>query len=140
MEHGCEHLEGSPIGKCSICERTVCGDCYRDLFSAMICDLHESLEDESAWALVGFYTEQAALAERRFVLEDQQIASLVVEVDEDSIELYVPVEEKDDAYAALSGATVAAVFCFDCKIQFAASLGTCPICGVKAADEPEEIE
>ena len=55
MEEVCEHLESSPIGHCSICGRTVCTDCYREIFNAMICDQHEKLEDEGEWELVGYY-------------------------------------------------------------------------------------
>ena len=62
---GCEHTEASPIGKCAICDRTVCSDCYRSIFNGMICDLHQALEDESDWALVGLYTSENALDERR---------------------------------------------------------------------------
>jgi hypothetical protein len=90
MEHGCEHEESSPIGKCAICGRTVCSECYREVFSAMICDLHQNLEDEAEWELVGYYADPSLLAERRYTLEDNGITSLVVETDDETIELYVP--------------------------------------------------
>lgn len=131
MEHGCEHTEGSPIGKCAICERTVCSECYRDVFNSMICDLHQDLEDEAEWALIGFYSETSALVRRRYVLEEAGIISLVAEPDEDAVELYVPTDEKNDALEALSGTADDTFVCSDCCIQYSAGLDACPICGVK---------
>ena len=132
MELGCEHTEGSPIGKCAICDRTVCSDCYRDIFSAMICDMHEELEDEAEWELVGYYSSSAVLDQRRYTLEEHGVTSLVVESEEDSIELYVPIEEKDDAYVALTASAEEENYCEDCRVQYSADMTACPVCGVKA--------
>ncbi|MFQ5511232.1 MAG: hypothetical protein ACE5EO_05230 [Candidatus Krumholzibacteriia bacterium] len=132
MEPGCEHTEGSPIGKCAICDRTVCSDCYRDVFNSMICDLHQELEDEAEWELVGFYSETSMLVQRRYALEENGITSLVTEPDEESIELYVPGDERDDAFEALKGLGEETVECSDCQIQFSLGLGACPVCGVKS--------
>lgn len=133
MEHGCEHTEGSPIGKCGICDRTVCTDCYRDVFGAMICDLHEELEDDSEWELVGFYSDDSTLAQKRYLLEENSITSLAVESDEDAVELYVPNDEKDDAFASLSAAADGEQSCAECEIQFSGDMDVCPVCGVKPA-------
>lgn len=132
MEVGCEHTEGSPIGKCAICDRTVCSECYRDLFAAMICDLHEELEDESDWVLVGFYGDAVLLADRRYMLAESGVSSLQAEGDEDIIELYVPTDDKDDAFASLSLATEDSLVCTECKIQYTTDLEACPICGVRS--------
>jgi hypothetical protein len=134
MEHGCEHTEGSPIGKCAICEKTVCSECYREVFNAMICDLHQELEDESNWALVGFYNDSDALAERRYILEDSGITSLFVEVDDEAIELYVPSEEKEDAFSSLEGSGVDIFGCRECQIQYTKELSACPLCGTAPAE------
>ncbi len=133
MESGCEHVEGSPIGKCTICSRTVCSECYRDVFNSMICDLHAELEDEAEWELVGFYSETSAMAPRRYELEEHGITSLVAEPDEESIELYVPSVEKNDAFAALTAAADdTSVVCTECRIHYSSGLDACPICGGKS--------
>ena len=137
MEDGCEHPEGSPIGKCAICDRTVCTECYHDVFGAMICDLHRGLEDESDWELVGFYDDAASLSERRYVLEENGVTSLVVEGDEDAVELYVPNIEKDDAFASLEASADNEYSCPECKIQFSGNMEACLVCGVKPSDEDE---
>lgn len=138
MEHGCEHAEASPIGKCAICGRMVCSDCYHEVFSTMICDLHTDLEDESSWELVGFYSDAASLAERRFVMEESGLISLAVEVDEESVELYVPQEEKDHAYAALMSTAEDTYLCRDCHVQYSQELGVCPVCGVRTVEHGDE--
>ena len=131
----CEHLESAPIGKCSICDATVCSDCYREVFSAMICDQHEALEDEGEWQLVGFYSVDTSLEERRYVMEEQGITSLVVDGDGEAVELYVPNDEKADAYAALSSlAGKESHLCEGCSIEFSADIEECPLCGTPAAD------
>jgi len=130
LEEVCEHLESSPIGNCSICGRTVCTDCYREIFNAMICDQHENLEDEGEWELVGYYAVGTDLEERRYILEDHAITSLVVEGDQDGVELYVTTEDKDDAYASLSAAAGAgSQLCGACKIEVSADIEECPLCG-----------
>jgi hypothetical protein len=134
MENECDHVDGSLVGKCAICGRTVCSECYREVFSEMICEVHEDLEDESAWELVGFYADSATLAQRRFLLEEQGISSIVVEADGDTIELYVAMEEKEDAFASLSASTEDAMICADCRIQYSAEMVACPLCGVKPVE------
>jgi RNA polymerase subunit RPABC4/transcription elongation factor Spt4 len=140
MEEGCEHLEGSPIGKCAICTKTVCSECYRTVFSEVICDEHESLEEESAWELVGLYADSGTLDEKRFELEEHGIVSIVVEDDEDAVELYVPAEEKEDGYAALKMSGDDAPVCAECMIQYSPDTEVCPICGKKTADAGEETD
>ena len=130
MEEACEHLESSPIGACAICARTVCTDCYRDIFNAMICDQHEDLEDEGQWELVGYYSPGTDLEERRYTLEEQAIVSLVVEGDQDGVELYVTTDEKDDAFASLAAmAGEESRVCGECKIVVSAEIDECPLCG-----------
>lgn len=138
MEHGCEHAEASPIGKCAICDRTVCSECYREVFHTMICDLHESLEDESEWAVAGLYTDDSTLGERRYTLEDSGITSLVVESDGETSELYVPIEEKDDAFSTLSASGDGTNLCEECRIQFPEEEDSCPMCGAPPMDRSNE--
>jgi hypothetical protein len=135
MEERCEHLDGSPIGKCAICGRTVCADCYRTVFNEMICDSHQALEEESAWELVGFYTDAATVADRRFLLEDSGIVTIAVESDEEATELYVPGEDKDDGYAVLQLSSEESRHCGDCRIQYSRDLSSCPLCGVRSPDD-----
>lgn len=130
MEEGCEHTEASPIGTCAICGRTVCTECYNDIFGAMICDLHPGLEDDSEWELVAIFTDEGLVAQRRYDLEESGITVLAVDSEDDNIELYVPNEEKDDAFALLTGAAVENV-CPECQIQFGLDLEICPVCGAK---------
>lgn len=130
----CEHLEGSMMGKCAICGQMVCGDCYRNLFNQLICSAHPHLEDESSWELVGFYTDSVSLSERKFILEENSITSLVVEADADTVELYVPVEEREDAWDALRASSEGALYCVDCKVQYSPDAGVCPVCGVKPVE------
>ena len=134
MEHGCEHAEGSPIGKCAICDRTVCTECYNDVFGTMICDLHKGLEDDSAWELVGLFSDRALVVQRRYALEENGLTSLVVDTDEDTVELYVPSEEKDDAFASLSAAADDEFRCPECKILFTRDMESCPVCGAPPHD------
>lgn len=130
---GCEHTEGSPVGKCAICERMVCSECFRSIFTEMICDMHQGLEDEAEWALVGFCSDHDTLGDSRYRLEDHGITSLAVESDEDNIELYVPVDDKEDAHATLGGGD-GMVFCAECSVHYTTDMGACPLCGA----EPEE--
>ena len=134
MANECEHDEGSPMGTCAICGELVCSECFRTVFNQNICGSHEELEDESAWELVGFYASEASLAERRFYLEEQGITSIVVQADDESIELYVPEDEKEDAYAALVSSGEGTLFCPSCEVQYAAELSVCPLCGVRQQD------
>lgn len=128
---GCEHTESSPIGKCAICDRTVCSECYNEVFGSMICDLHRGLEDEADWELAGHYVTSSVVEERRYVLEESGITSLVVDGDDEAVELYVPANEKEDAYSALTASAGDEVFCGDCMIEHSRELDACPVCGAK---------
>ena len=116
----CEHLEGSPIGKCAICGTVVCDECFRQVHSQIICDAHQSIEDESAWELIGSYAEAGILEERRFLLRDQDIPALEVEPDADTYELYVPTDEKDTAWETLTDDPGGTLHCSECKIEYSA--------------------
>ena len=131
MSTECEHLDGSYMGKCAICGDVVCGECFQTVFNAMICSAHEELEDEGTWELIGFYTSTAPVEERRYFLQDKNVTSLVVETEDDTIELYVPAEERDDAFAALAGPSEDQLQCNNCRVFFSPEVGTCPICGVR---------
>ena len=132
MDQECEHLDGDFVGKCAICGDMVCGECFQTLFNTVICAAHEHLEDESAWELVGFYTDRAAVAQTRFDLEDKEIASIIVEGDEETVELYIPLEEREHADEVLMSSPDDAVFCEDCRIQYSPEMGACPVCGKPA--------
>jgi hypothetical protein len=128
---GCEHAEGSPIGKCAICERTVCSECYNEVFGSMICDQHRRMEDESEWALVGHYTQGEGIDERRYALEESGVTSLVVEGEDEAVELYVPISEKQDGFATLSAIAGDESLCEECEIEYSKDLDACPVCGAK---------
>lgn len=136
MEKGCDHLEGSPMGMCAICGKTVCSECYRTVFNETICDEHLALEEESGWELVGIFADPTVVADRRFRLEENGISSLSVQSDEDVIELYVPAEEKDEGFAVLQGSAEEGGLCHECRIQYPADHEVCPLCGGKHT-EPE---
>ena len=131
MEKGCDHLDGSPMGTCAVCGKTVCSECYRTVFNEMICDEHEALEDESAWELVGIYTGAAVVPEKRFQLEESGVSSIVVTSDEDSVELYVPAGDRDEGFAVLQSSADDTGLCPECRIQYSADIEACPLCGVK---------
>lgn len=131
----CEHLDGDFVGKCAICDNMVCGECMQTIFNTVICSEHEHLEDESSWELLGFYTSPASVEERRYFLQEQGITSIVVEAEDDMTELYVPVEEKEEAYEALRGAAEEILQCDNCMVFYSEEVGTCPICGVRHVEE-----
>ena len=135
MSEECEHLDGDYMGKCAICGDMVCGECYQSIFNTMICSAHEELEDEGEWELLGLYTSQESLDERRYFMQEQGITSIVVESEEDTTELYVPVDVKEDAFVALEGASEEVLQCDGCQVFFSKDAGTCPICGVRYAEE-----
>jgi len=130
----CEHEEGSPMGSCAICGEMICSECFRTVFNQNICGGHEELEEESSWELVGFYTSEASLKERRFYLEEQDLTSISVETDEESIELYVPESQRVEAYEALVSSGEETFFCGSCLVQYASELRVCPMCGVRQQD------
>lgn len=135
MGRECEHLDGDFVGKCAICGDMVCGECMQTIFNTVICSMHEELEDESSWELLGLYASDVDVEERRYYLQDQQITSIIVESEDDTIEMYVPLEEKDDAYEALQGAAEEILQCDNCKVFYSEEVGTCPICGVQQMEE-----
>jgi hypothetical protein len=131
----CEHPDGDFMGKCAICGDMVCGECFQSIFNTLICGAHEQLEDESAWELLGFYASVALVEEPRAYLQDQGVTSIAVESEEDTAELYVPIEEKDDAFEALQGTSEDVLQCDACKVFFSKETETCPICGVRYVGE-----
>ena len=135
MGKECEHADGDFVGKCSICGDMVCGECFQTIFNTVICSMHEELEDESSWELLGFYSSQAALEERRYFLQDKQVTSIVVESEDDIIEMYVPIEEKEDAFETLQGASEDILQCDTCRVFYSEEVGACPICGVRQVEE-----
>jgi len=140
MERGCDHLDGTPMGMCAVCGKTVCSECYRSVFNEMICDEHEAHEEESAWALVGIYTDAAVVTEKRFQLEENGIPSIAVHSEEDAVELYVPTEEKDEGFAVLQSSGEEGGACRECRIQYSADIDACPLCGAKQSGPPEAHE
>jgi RNA polymerase subunit RPABC4/transcription elongation factor Spt4 len=139
-EKGCDHLDGSPMGVCAVCGKTVCSECFRTVFNDMICDEHESLEDESAWELVAIYTDPRVVADRRFHLEENGISSITVQSEEDAVELYVPAEDKDEGFAVLQSSGDDVGICAQCRIQYSAELDSCPLCGGKHTGPEAERE
>ncbi len=131
----CEHPNGDLLGTCAVCGDMVCGECFESVFNVMICGNHENLADEGEWELIGFYLSDASIESRRFFLEQAGVASLVNEGDEDVLELYVPVSERDDAYEALQGAAEDSVECDQCRVFYSPGLKVCPVCGVGSGAE-----
>lgn len=131
----CEHLDGNLMGKCAICGDMVCGECFQSIFNSVICSNHKELEDEGEWELMGFFTDSTAAEERRYFLSEQSLTSIVVEGDDDLIEFYVPVEEKEDAYNALLGPSEDVVNCENCQVLYSAEIEACPICGARNVDQ-----
>lgn len=136
----CEHPQGDIIGTCAICGDLVCGECYTAVFGTMICGNHGTeLVDEGAWEMVGFFSSEAPLDERRFFLNEQGITSLVNEGEDDMYELYVPDSEKEEAWEILRGASENSVECVQCRVFYSPDLETCPMCGLGAeTSEPSE--
>jgi len=131
------------MGMCAICGKTVCSECYRTVFNETICDEHLALEDESGWELVGMFADPAVVVDRRYRLEENGIASLSVQSDEDVIELYVPAEEKVEGFAVLQATAEEGGLCYECRIQYPADHDVCPLCGGKHTEpgiEPEVDE
>ena len=131
MGKKCEHLDGDFVGKCAICDDMVCGECMQTIFNTVICGAHEHLVDEPAWELLGFFTSRTSADEKRYFLQEQVVTSILVETEEDTIELYVPIEEKEEAYQALAGASEDVLHCANCRVFYSEDLETCPICGVR---------
>lgn len=135
MRDQCEHPDGSYMGKCAICDDMVCGECFQTIFNTMICGAHGDLEDEAVWELIGFYTSPGVMDERRYFLQEQSITSIVVETEDDMTEMYVPIEEKEDAFAALAGGSEDVFSCDACRVFYSKEVGACPICGVQQLED-----
>jgi hypothetical protein len=140
MEKGCDHVDGSPMGMCAVCGKTVCSECYRTVFNEMICDEHETLEDESAWELIAVYSDATVVPDRRYQLEENGISSIAVQGDEDAMELYVPAGERDEGFALLQSGTEDAGICLHCRIQYSLDQEACPLCGGARSGSGEESE
>jgi hypothetical protein len=123
------------MGQCAICGDMTCGECFQTIFNTVICGEHEELEDESSWELLGVFEDLSQSEETRSFLQDQGITSIAVESEDDTAELYVPIDEKDDAFEAAQGLSEDALQCDDCKVYFSKETGICPICGVRYAEE-----
>lgn len=117
------------MGKCAICDDMACGECFQTLFDATICGNHEELEDESMWEAIGFFTDTSAAENRRYYLTEQTVVSLVVESEDEMVELYIPSEQKEEAYDALAGDSEDAESCESCHIFYSKEISQCPICG-----------
>ena len=118
-------------GTCAICGDPVCSECFQSLFNTVICANHEAVEDESEWEMVALYATSDGVDGVRFYLDDHAVPSVSVETDEGMVELYVPIEEKDDAWAALDGGEAGddMLRCDECRVYYAPAIGECPICG-----------
>ena len=127
----CDHTDGTHVGTCAVCADPVCSECFSPLFNTVICSNHEGLDDEGEWELVALYASEGPVRSVRFYLDDQGVPSIGVETDEGSFELYVPIAEKDEAWAALDGGEAGddMLTCEECRVYFARSIGECPICG-----------
>ncbi len=128
------------MGMCAICGKSVCSECYRTVFNETICDEHTTLEDESAWELVGMFADPSVVADRRYRLEENGISSLSVQSDEDVIELYVPAEERVEGFAVLQASAEEGGLCYECRIQYPADHDVCPLCGGKHTEPGEQSE
>lgn len=132
----CDHSDGTHVGTCAICGEPVCSECFQNLFNAtvMICANHEGLEDEGEWELLALYAAVEGAEALRFVLDDNGITSVMVENEEGGVEVYVPIEEKDDAWAALDGGEAGddMIRCDEDRLYFSREIGECPICGTGA--------
>jgi len=128
----CDHSDGSHVGSCAVCGEPVCSECFQALFNVVICSNHEGLEDEGEWELLALYSTEEGAHSLRFYLDDQGVTSLVVENEDSRMEVYVPIEEKDDAWASLDGGEAGEdmVKCSEDRLYFSRDVGECPICGM----------
>ncbi len=130
----CDHSDGTHVGSCAVCADPVCTECAQPLFNVNICSNHEALEDESDWELIALYMTTDGSDTLRFFMDDHGVASVAVENEEGVMEVYVPIEEKDEAWAALEGGDAGEemVKCDEDRLYFAREIGECPICGTGA--------
>jgi hypothetical protein len=117
-----------------VCGDPVCSECFQALFNVVICSNHEGLEDESDWELLALYAASEGADGLRFFLDDHGVASVAVETEEGATEVYVPIEEKDEAWAALDGGEAGEdmIRCDEDRLYFSREIGECPICGTGA--------
>jgi len=127
--NNCEHESGNLIGKCAICGEMICEDCYRSVYNQMMCGAHRDLEDESTWELAGSYHTNDPIDEVKFALGEHGVAALFVEVDTDTVELYVPEEDKESVWEMFKASSDADRLCHECKINFSDQVTLCPVCG-----------
>jgi hypothetical protein len=127
----CDHSDGTLVGACAVCGDPVCSECFTSLFNTVICAIHEGLDDEGEWELIAFYTTSGPVDSVRFYLDDHGVQSIAVAGDEEAVELYVPIAEKDDAWALLEGGEAGdeMVRCDECRVYYSREAGECPICG-----------
>ena len=130
----CDHSDGTHVGSCAVCGDPVCTECAQPLFNVNICANHEGREDESEWEMIALYMSTDGSDTLRFFMDDQGIASIAVENEEGVMEVYVPIEEKDEAWAALDGDQAGddMIKCDEDRLYFAREIGECPICGTGA--------
>ena len=130
----CDHSDGTHVGSCAVCGDPVCTECAVPLFNTNICSNHENLEDESEWELIALYSSSEGSDAMRFLFDDHGVASIMVENEEGHMEVYVPIEEKDEAWASLEGGEAGdeMIKCDEDKLYFAREIGECPICGTGA--------
>jgi hypothetical protein len=128
----CDHSDGTHVGMCAVCGEPVCSECYQPLFSVMICANHESLEDEGEWELLALYASADGADSLRFFLDDHLVKSVVVEDEDGAVQVFVPIEEKDEAWAALDGGEAGddMIRCDEDRLYFSREIGECPICGL----------
>ncbi|HEX6791078.1 MAG TPA: hypothetical protein VF247_07185 [Candidatus Krumholzibacteria bacterium] len=130
----CDHSDGTHVGSCAVCGEPVCTECFQALFNVNICANHEGLEDEGEWELVALYMSTDGSDGLRFHLDDHGVQSLAVENEDGIMEVYVPIEEKDEAWASLEGGEAGddMIKCDEDRLYFAREIGECPICGTGA--------
>jgi hypothetical protein len=118
------------VGTCAVCGDPVCTECYSPIFTAVICANHEGLEDENEWELIGVYATAGPVENVRFLFDDHGLLSLAMENDDGLMEVYVPVSEKDDAWATMDdGEADDMSRCEDCQVVFTLEMSECPVCG-----------
>lgn len=133
----CDHTDGTNVGTCAVCGDPVCSECFQSLFNVVICSNHEGLEDEGEWEMLALYSASEGADSLRFFLDDHGIASVLVVGEEEHVEVYVPIEEKDEAWATLDGGEAGddMIRCDEDRLYFSREIGECPICGTGAEEQ-----
>jgi hypothetical protein len=127
----CDHADGTLVGTCAVCGDPVCSECYTSLFNTVICSSHEGLDDESEWELVAMYQTESPVERVRYMLDDQALQSIAVENEDGLWDVYVPIAEKDEVWAALDGGEAGddMVRCEECRVYYPRVTVECPVCG-----------